>query len=225
MTQSDTTFISILQSPWFLVAWAALMLPSLALVIRDLRTRNAHLMSLMKWVWALTVVYSGPLGLAVYWWSGRKEIAADGQWRRAARSVAHCYSGCGLGEIVGLTLAVGILATPPTATALITFAFAYSAGFALTVGPLMQEGTGFGQAARDALYSETPSITIMEIVAIGVDLTLAGSAGPTQVLFWSSMIVSLSCGLLAAYPVNLVLIRHGIKAGMMDPRNTDHAHG
>lgn len=224
MTQSDTTFLSILQSPWFLVAWAVLMLPSLGLVIRDLRARNAHLMPLMKWVWALTVVYSGPLGLAVYWWSGRKEIAADGEWRRAARSVAHCYSGCGLGEIVGLTLAVGVLAAPTMAVALITFGFAYAAGFALTVGPLMQEGTSFGQAARDALYSETPSITIMEIVAIGVDLTLAGGAGPTQVLFWSSMIVSLSCGLIAAYPVNVILIRLGIKAGMMDPRNTDHAH-
>jgi hypothetical protein len=65
----------------------------------------------------------------------------------------------------------------------------------------------------------------MEIVAIGVDLTLAGSAGPGQVLFWSSMIVSLSCGLIAAYPVNVILIRLGVKAGMMDPRNTDHAHG
>ncbi|MGX0876230.1 hypothetical protein ACSSV4_000905 [Roseovarius sp. MBR-154] len=225
MAQSYTAFVTILQSPWFLVAWAALMLPSLAILIRDMRARNAHLMPLMKWVWALTVVYSGPLGLAVYWWSGRKEIAADGQWRRAARSVAHCYSGCGLGEIIGLTLAVGVLAATTTATALITFAFAYAAGFALTVGPLMQEGTGFVQAARDAIYSETPSITIMEIVAIGVDLTLAGSAGPGQVLFWSSMIVSLTCGLIAAYPVNLILIRRGIKAGMMDPRNTDHAQG
>jgi len=224
MAETHTAFVTILQSPWFLVAWAALMLPSLAILIRDLRTRNAHLMPLMKWVWALTVVYSGPLGLLVYWWSGRKEIAADGEWRRAARSVAHCYSGCGLGEIVGLTLAVGVLAAPTMAVALITFGFAYAAGFALTVGPLMQEGTGFGQAARDALYSETPSITIMEIVAIGVDLTLAGGAGPTQVLFWSSMIVSLSCGLIAAYPVNVILIRLGIKAGMMDPRNTDHAH-
>ena len=224
MAQTYTDFVTILQSPWFLVAWAALMLPSLAILIRDLRTRNAHLMPLMKWVWTLTVVYSGPLGLLVYWWSGRKEIAADGEWRRAARSVAHCYSGCGLGEIVGLTLAVGVLAAPTMAVALITFGFAYAAGFALTVGPLMQEGTGFGQAARDALYSETPSITIMEIVAIGVDLTLAGGAGPTQVLFWSSMIVSLSCGLIAAYPVNVILIRLGIKAGMMDPRNTDHAH-
>ncbi|SEM95711.1 protein of unknown function [Roseovarius tolerans] len=225
MKQSYTEFVTLLQSPWFLAAWAVLMVPSLAIVIRDLRMRNAHLMPLMKWVWALTVFYSGPLGLAVYWWSGRKEIAADGQWRRAARSVAHCYSGCGLGEIVGLTLAVGVLAAPTVATALITFAFAYAAGFALTVGPLMQEGTSFGQAARDAVYSETPSITIMEIVAIGVDLTLAGSAGPGQVLFWSSMIVSLSCGLIAAYPVNVILIRLGVKAGMMDPRNTDHAHG
>jgi hypothetical protein len=224
MTTSDTSLATILQSPWFLVAWAALMLPSLALVIHDLRSRNAHLMSLMKWVWALTVVYSGPLGLAVYWWSGRKEIAADGPWRRAARSVAHCYSGCGLGEIAGLALAVGILAATTTATALITFAFAYAAGFALTVGPLMQAGTGFGQAARDALYSETPSIAVMEIVAIGVDLTLAGRAGPGQIVFWSSMIVSLTCGLVAAYPVNLILIRMGVKQGMMDPRDTHHAH-
>src|SRR6056297_1478945 len=222
MAQTYTDFVTILQSPWFLVAWAALMLPSLAILIRDLRTRNAHLMPLMKWVWALTVVYSGPLGLAVYWWSGRKEITADGTYRRAARSVAHCYSGCGAGEIVGLTLAVGVLALGTTATALMTFAFAYAAGFVLTVGPLMQEGTKLQTAVKDALYSETPSITVMEVVAIGVDLTLAGDAGPSQVLFWSSMTVSLTCGLIAAYPVNVLLIRMGIKQGMLDPRETHH---
>lgn len=225
MAQADAYITAVLQSPWFLVAWAALMLPSLALVLVDLRRNNSHLMPLMKWVWALTVVYSGPLGLAVYWWSGRKEIAADGTYRRAARSVAHCYSGCGMGEIIGLTLAVGVLALGTTATALMTFAFAYAAGFALTVGPLMQEGTGLGTASRDAVISETPSITIMEVVAIGVDLTLAGDAGPTQALFWSSMVVSLTCGLLAAYPVNIILIRMGVKEGMMDPRNTSHTHG
>ena len=225
MTQYAEHITALLQSPWFLLTWAAVMLPSLAIVLMDLRRNNSHLMPLMKWVWALTVVYSGPLGLAVYWWSGRKEIAADGTYRRAARSVAHCYSGCGMGEIIGLTLAVGVLALGTAATALMTFAFAYVMGFALTVGPLMQEGTGSGTAARDAIYSETPSIGVMEFVAIGVDLTLAGDAGPTDVLFWSSMIVSLSCGLLAAYPVNIILIRMGVKEGMMDPRNTHHAHG
>jgi hypothetical protein len=222
MTYGEGYIFTLLQSPWFIVAWAVLMLPSLWVVIRDMRLNNAHLMPLMKWVWALTVVYSGPLGLGVYYWSGRKEIPQDGPYRRAARSVAHCYSGCGAGEIVGLTLAVGVLALGTTATALMTFAFAYAAGFVLTVGPLMQEGTTFKTAVKDALYSETPSITVMEVVAIGVDLTLAGDAGPSQVLFWSSMIVSLTCGLIAAYPVNVLLIRMGIKQGMMDPRETHH---
>ena len=225
MEQSGTSLINILSTPWFLLGWAALMLPSLAILLVDLRRRNAHLMPLMKWVWALTVVYSGPLGLAVYWWSGRKEIAADGTWRRAARSVAHCYSGCGMGEIAGLVLTVGILSLSTVWVATITFAFAYAAGFALTVGPLMQEGTKLAQAVRDAIWSETPSITVMEVVAIGVDLTLAGDAGMGEALFWSSMIVSLTCGLIAAYPVNVLLIRMGVKEGMMDPRNTDHAHG
>lgn len=225
MEQAATTLTAILAHPLFLTVWALTMLPSLAILLWDMRVRNAHLMPLMKWVWALTVIYSGPVGLAVYGWSGRKEIPADGPWRRAARSVAHCYSGCGMGEIAGLVLTVGILSLSTAWVAGVTFAFAYAAGFGLTVGPLMQEGTPFGAAVRDALWSETPSITVMEIVAIGVDLTLAGDAGMGDVLFWSSMIVSLTCGLIAAYPVNLILIRMGIKQGMMDPRNTDHVHG
>jgi hypothetical protein len=84
---------------------------------------------------------------------------------------------------------------------------------------------GWARAIRDAVISETPSIFVMEVVAIGVDLWLAGEAGPAQALFWSSLVVSLTCGLIAAYPVNVLLIHYGIKEGMMDPRNTEHAHG
>lgn len=201
------------------------MLPSLAWVAYDLKTRNAHLMSLMKVVWLLTVLYSGPLGLWIYGITGRRQISSDSLWRRAFRSVAHCYSGCGMGEIAGLLLAVGVLGLGTMWTVAVTFSFAYAAGFALTVGPLMQEGVKWGTAVKDALISETPSIFVMEVVAIGVDLLLAGDAGPSEVLFWTSLVVSLTCGLLAAYPVNVLLIHFGIKQGMMDPRNTEHAHG
>ena|SRR6056297_239237 len=216
---------TVLSSPTFLLGWMALTIPSLFLLIRDLRVRNMHLMPLMQVVWVLTVLYSGPLGLAVYWFTGRKEIADDGLGRRAFRSVAHCYAGCGMGEVIGLTLAVGVLALGTTATAALTFAFAYAMGFALTVGPLVQGGVGWGTAMRDAVIAETPSIGVMEAVAIGVDLTLAGNAGIGETLFWSSMVVSLTAGLLAAYPVNVLLIHWGVKEGMMDPRMTDHAHG
>ncbi|MHC9234248.1 DUF4396 domain-containing protein [Pseudooceanicola sp. 502str34] len=216
--------LSVVSSPWFLAAWLVLMLPSLVIVIRDLATKNAHLMSLMKVVWGLTVLYSGPLGLLIYWRTGRKEIPDDRPWRRAFRSVAHCYSGCGLGEIIGVLIAVGLLAAGNIVTAIVTFALAYTIGFALSFGPLLQDGVAPWQAVKDTFRAETPSILVMEIVAISVDLMLAGNAGMGEVIFWSSLIVSLTLGLLAAYPVNLALIKAGVKEGMMDPRMTDHSH-
>lgn len=220
------TVETVLSSPWFLICWAGLMIPSQIVLLRDLATRNSHLMSLMKLVWVLTVLYSGVIGLAIYWTCGRKEIPSDGLPRRAFRSVAHCYSGCGLGEILGVMLAVGLLRFGNLGTAAVTFAFAYAIGFALSVGPLIQDGMTKRKAIRDTFIAETPSIAVMEIVAIAVDLTFAGDAGMGDIRFWSSMIVSLTCGLAAAYPVNLILLRFGIKDGMMDPRMTDHAgHG
>lgn len=213
-----------IDSPSFLILWAVLMLPCLIWTLHDLRTSNTHLMPLMRVVWGLTVLYSGPLGLAIYLWSGRKQIATDSLPRRAFRSVAHCYSGCGMGEIAGVILAAGILSLGNWGITLVTFALAYVAGFALTVGPLVQGGTPLRTALRDAAIAETPSITVMEVTAIAVSLWLSRSASMGDVRFWSSLIVSLSCGLIAAYPVNLLLIRLGVKEGMMDPRMTDHAH-
>jgi hypothetical protein len=165
-------------------------------------------------VWIFTVAYSGPLGLWIYWVTGRKQIARDSVWRRGARSVAHCYSGCGLGEITGLLITVGLLSLGNWWVVGTTFTLAYVAGFALTVGPLMQEGIAPAVALRDAFAS----ITVMEIVAISVDLLLAGTATLGEPLFWSSLIVSLTAGLAAAYPVNVLLIRWGVKEGMHDPR-------
>jgi hypothetical protein len=179
----------------------------------------------MKWVWLLTVLYSGPLGLAGYYWSGRRQISRDSLWRRAFRSVAHCYSGCGAGEVAGVMIAVGLLGIAGWGMAALTFALAYVAGFAMTAGPLMQEGVPWGQALWDAFYSETASITVMEVTAIGVDMWLAGSAGIGEPLFWTSLVVSLSAGLIAAYPVNIALIRMGVKSGMHDPRETHGHHG
>ncbi len=210
--------IQILSSPWFLAAWAIQMLIAQVILIRDLSTKNAHIMPLMKVVWGLTVLYSGLFGLAVYFYSGRKEIARDSLWRRACRSVAHCYSGCGAGEIVGLIIAVGLLALNTPWVVAVTFSFAYLFGLALTMGPLIQEGMGLSEALKDAVYSETASIVVMEVVAISVDLFLAGEATMGEVRFWSSLIVSLTLGLLAAYPVNVLLIRYGVKEGMMSPK-------
>ena len=213
------TLVEILDQWPLVVVLSGLNAISIVALLVDLRRNNREITGLMRWVWILTVAYSGLLGLAVYFYSGRKQIPQDSLWRRAFRSVAHCYSGCGAGEMAGLMLAVGVLGLKSTvAVAVITFSFAYVFGFALTAGPLLQDGVPFPKATRDAFISDTASITAMEISAIGIDLWLASAAGVHQAIFWSSLIVSLSFGLLVAYPVNVVLIRFGVKEGMHSPR-------
>lgn len=209
---------AILTNPAFLLVWAVLVSISVVVLIRDLGHNNPEIAGLMKAVWIFTVLYSGPLGLAVYYYSGRKQIARDSLWRRGFRSTAHCYSGCGAGEIVGVSIALGLLALGSLWVALLTFLLAYLAGFAMTVGPLIQEGVPPRQALWDAFLSESASITVMELVAIGTGLWLAGSATMGEPLFWAALVFSLSAGFLAAFPVNVLLVRLGVKEGMHDPR-------
>lgn len=214
------TLRAIISNPVLLSIWAALVVLSLWYVTRDLTRKNTGLMPLMKVVWFLIVLYSGPIGLAVYRYSGRKQIPQDSLWRRTFRSDAHCYSGCGLGEIIGVTLTVGLLGLSNLWVALITFACAYIIGFSLTIGPLLQGGESLTSAISDSFWGETASITGMEVAAIGVDLWLAGDARMGDLLFWGSLIVSLIVGFFIADPINALLIRFGVKEGMMNPRYT-----
>lgn len=209
----------VLSSKILLICWTILVLLSAIFLVVDLKKNNYFLGTLMKWVWFLTVIYSGPLGLMIYWFSGRGQISKDSIWRKSFRSVAHCYSGCGAGEIIGIFITVGLLSLGNLWTSIITFILAYILGYTLTVGPLMEEGVSLARAIPDAFYSETASIAIMEITAIGVDLSIAGKATMAEPLFWSSLFFSLSIGLVAAYPVNVILIKLGIKEGMHDPRH------
>jgi hypothetical protein len=209
--------VSVLSEPALLGVWVVLVVLSLGVLWWDLRERNEVIPSLMQFVWTLTVLYSGPIGLGIYWRAGRTQIDHDSLWRRGFRSTSHCYSGCGAGEVIGITISQGLLALGTAWVAGVTFGFAYLFGFALTIGPLMQDGVPFGEAFRDALLSETPSITVMEIAAIGTDLLLAAEAGFGDVLFWLSLAFSLSIGFLVAYPLNVGLIMAGVKGGMSNP--------
>jgi hypothetical protein len=214
-----------LSNGWLLVAWLPPVLAATAWLVYDLRRSNEHIAPLMKAVWVLTVLYSGPLGLWIYHFAGRRQIRRDSLWRKGFRSVAHCYSGCGAGEITGVLIAAGVLALSNTGIALVTFAFAYVFGYAMTFGPLVQAGTPVRRALIDTFYSDTATIAVMEISAIGLDLWLAAEATVGEVLFWSSLIVSLTVGLVVAYPVNVLLVKLGVKSGMADPRDTEAAHG
>lgn len=219
-----TFLISTLGDPMVLAVWVLAAAVCTAVVLRDLAGSNRAQGTLMKWVWVLTVLYSGPIGLAIYWVTGRVQIRRDSIWRRGFRSVAHCYSGCGAGEAIGVAITAGMLGLGNYWVAGVSFALAYVIGYALTLGPLLEGGETFAAAMKDTLIAETLSIGVMEVTAIGLDLWLAAGAGFSEPLFWGSLILSLSVGLFAAYPVNVALIALGVKEGMHDPRHMAHGH-
>ncbi len=213
-----------LQNGWLLAGWLFLSLIACVVLVNDLKHNNTHIGSFMKAVWLMTVLYSGPLGLLIYYYSGRKQIRHDSLWRKGFRSVAHCYSGCGAGEVTGVFIAAGLLSLATTWVAVVTFIFAYLFGYGMTFGPLIQNGVPVKQALIDTFYSDTATIAVMEITAISLDIWLAGSATMAQPLFWNSLILSLTVGLVAAYPVNVLLIRLGVKKGMGNPQDASASH-
>ena len=211
----------ILDHPTVLGVWLLLVIMFVAWLEFDLRTANPAMPPLMRWVWRLTVLYSGPVGALIYFLAGRSQISRDSLWRKSWRSVAHCYAGCGAGEVTGVVIAAGLLSLGNSLVSVITFLLAYIAGFALTVGPLMEDGMSLRKAVRDAFLAETISITAMEISAISIGIWLGVNAGLSEPRFWMALYISLTAGLFAAYPVNVLLIHLGVKEGMHDPRHMD----
>lgn len=215
-----------MQLQTLLTIWVVLTSGSLLIAVLDLYRNQPNIPQLMKIVWTLTVLYSGPVGLGIYWFAGREQISADSLWRRGLRSTAHCYSGCGFGEVLGIFVGTAILGIYGFELAALTFSLAFLFGYALTVGPLLQNGVPLPEAVTDTLYTETGSIAVMEIAAISFDLfaTKGGTVSLTDPLFFTSLFLSLSVGYWAAYPVNLLLLRFGVKSGMGDPTD-GQCHG
>src|ERR687887_362550 len=115
--------------------------------------------------------------------------------RQAVQATAHCLTGCAVGEILGLVLAIGL---------------AFLFGYSLTMRSVVRS-VGLRDAIRIALAADTFSIVVMEIVDNGFVLLVPGAmaAGLEDGLFWWSLGVSLVIAFFAALPVNRFLIGRG----------------
>ncbi len=131
----------------------------------------------------------------------------------SAQATLHCLSGCIIGEVAGLatgvTLGLGIWPTIFLATTL-----AYISGFTLGVLPVMRrEQKTFWQALKLIWIGEAVSIGVMEIAMNYADYQMGGmTAGSVfEPVFWYGIMVAVPAGFLAAWPVNLWLLRRNLK--------------
>ncbi|SDD17255.1 DUF4396 domain-containing protein [Auraticoccus monumenti] len=140
---------------------------------------------------------------------------AHGTPHPATRSMAlsatlHCLTGCAIGEIAGLMIGTALgLGTGWTIALAVGLAFL--AGYTLSTLPLLRAGLGVGTALGVVLAADTLSIATMELVDNTVMALVPGAmdAGLVNPVFWLAMTLALGVAFLAAYPVNLALLRRG----------------
>ena len=104
-----------------------------------------------------------------------------------------------------------LLGWTDVATIAVAVALAFAFGYGLTLWPLVASGMALRAALGLAFVADTVSITVMEIVDNGVMLAIPGAmdAQLDNVLFWTSLAISLAIAWVVAFPVNRWLISRG----------------
>lgn len=131
--------------------------------------------------------------------------------RTAASATTHCMTGCAIGEILGLVIALSV-GWGNYASIGLAIVLAFAFGYSLTLMPLLRSGLPFARASRLALASDTASITTMEIVDNVIMFAIPGAmtAGVASGRFCWALAAALAIAWLAAFPVNRWLIRRGL---------------
>ena len=143
----------------------------------------------------------------------------------ARSATLHCLTGCSVGEILGL-IAGTILGLSNHGTIFLAVALSFLFGFSLSTLPLIKTGLNFRTALSVVIAADTLSIASMEIVDNLVMAIIPGAmaAGLVNPLYWTSMSVSLFAAFLAAYPVNLWLLKHGRGHALVHKYFEGHEH-
>ena len=221
-----------------MIAWISLGLAVIAFgaILFDVLVRgHRQQMVVMEAVWPITALYLGPLGWLGYRRWGR--LSSPQFQRESGRQpdygdavsvtigVSHCGAGCTLGDIIGawIVFAAGWtlfgLALPAEYLADFVLAFALGIAFQyLAIAPMRNLGARDGIIA--ALKADTLSLIAFEVGLFGwmalVQFVFFSGPHlqPDHAAYWLLMQVGMILGFLTSYPVNVWLIRRGIKEPM-----------
>jgi hypothetical protein len=216
------------------LSWVSLGLAfvSVGIILVDL-LRFPQKMPIMNWVWPITALYAGPLGLWAYYRLGRssaqnrREGAEPAQkpfWAQVAMGVMHCGSGCTLGDIIaeftiffaGLSAAGSVLGAEFISDYLLAYGLGVVFRF-VSIAPM--RGLAFWPGIWAAIKADTLSQTAFETglfawMALMYLVLFHPHLKPDHPTYWLMMQIGMLIGFATAYPMNWWLIRRGIKEAM-----------
>ncbi|MBF9223338.1 DUF4396 domain-containing protein [Hymenobacter sp. BT662] len=209
---------------WLLWVWFGLTLLSVAYVAWDLFTSTPE-MKVMKWGWVLVTLYTGPVGLLVYWFScrepspGTHETFVAPLWKQAVGSTIHCAAGDATGIIVAAAI-TGYFGLNMGTDIWIEYAAGFFFGLFIFQALFMKDmmSMSYGQAVRSSFLPEWMSMNAMMagmlptmVLLMTRDMRAMEATSPW---FWASMSAATLVGVVVAYPVNWWLVKHQLKHGM-----------
>ena len=193
-------------------------------------------MGIMEAVWPVTALYFGPAAVAAYRAWGRPRSR---RWQRehgdppdepgyavTATGVAHCGAGCTLGDIIAEFAVFGLGATVAGLTLGAEYAGDYLAALGLgivfqyfAIAPM--RGLSPRKGLIEAAKADVASLTAFEVGLFGwmalmtfVFFPAPHHLHPDSPVYWFLMQVGMIAGFFTAWPVNIWLIRAGIKEAM-----------
>lgn len=219
------------------ISWVSLVVVFIcaAIILHDMFVKGyRQKMFIMQWVWPITCLYTGLLGLWFYYKYGRR---SSPKWQNAHKrngdygeavstviGVSHCGAGCTLGDIIGANI-VFFLGLQLAGMALwpeyiINFSLAFVLGIVFqyySIAPM--RSLGFKDGIIAALKADTLSLIAFEVGVFGfmalMQFVLFPSGiHPDEAAYWFLMQVAMILGFATSYPVNVWLIRRGIKEAM-----------
>jgi len=131
----------------------------------------------------------------------------------SAKATVHCLTGCVIGEVAGLIIAMAIgLSVWPTI--ILATSLAYLSGFTLGLLPVIRDqGKTFIEALKLIWLGEFLSIGVMEFAMNATDYSMGGMTASSLLSpqFWIAMAVAIPAGFLAAWPMNWWLLSRNLK--------------
>lgn len=158
--------------------------------------------------------------------SGMRMDAPKPRWQSVVLSTLHCGAGCTLADLLGewflyfVPIAIGGSLLAGSWVLDYVLALLFGVGFQYAAIRGMERTLPRGVAIRRALKADFWSLTAWQAgmygwMAVVIFALNGGSMLPrTGFAFWFMMQIAMACGFLVALPVNVVLIRRGIKHGM-----------
>lgn len=130
--------------------------------------------------------------------------------KMAASATLHCLAGCAIGELIGVTIGSSA-GFAPYHTVLLAAILSFVSGYSVSTVPLVKTGMPFVKALRLVLAADTVSILTMTIVDNILILVIPGALNKNLAnpVYWLSRVISLTAAFVAAYPVNLYLLKRG----------------